>query len=516
MSSTQFVERGDRLVKCFSACLNPGNVGADSRGVLNFNHDSLGFITPTAQDGSGPEYAGITFGYWQGAAYWLGQRNLLWGYSATNYATSTFSADTLLGYQPSGQDFAVDPGGNPTLVNGRSIPWTGVGQAGATIGTAGPLNYVDGAATYPAALTFSDVSVLRATSPVGTWPISFFIGNPTTTDVRAQFSWATNSAGVSANFGVWVPSIGSQLASKLLTANTGGAMHDDSLLVPANASTADRLCQLYALQTWNDTGGVSGGTKGPIIFSGIFWTKAGVDPSNSSGGPSGFAATTYYAHGGYTGTQTNSEQYAIGSIPLAEYMRAMTGTSGIRARYWVDFWCLMGHDILGSHNSFMPTDTGVPDSHDPASITSTGPIESSGAGVVQNLSTHCALVIDAWVNKLGRSLADLVIVAGFYHSNNSVLALQQTAEQAIADAINAGTDPNLSRVVLLRGTRDVTPTEIFANIWYNGPSQTDQAHFSTAGFLGYPARSMAALQQAFNGASGAFAGGLAKEMLLLT
>lgn len=502
MASTAFVEKAERLTKCFAACLNPSHVGADNRGIICFHQDSLGFIAPTKQDGTGPEYAGITFGYWSGVGNWLGQRGMLWGYNATNYATSTFNTDSLLGYQPSGQDFAGDPGGNPTLISGDSIPWTGIGQAGASIGTCGPLNYVDGAATYPSALTFSDVSILRATSPVGTWPISFFIGNPTTTDVRVQWSWKTNSAGVSANFGVWVPSIGSQLASKLLTANTGGFWHDDSLLVPANASTADRLCQLYALQTWNDTSGASGGTKGPIAFSGIFWTVAGVDPSNSSGGPPGFAIAVYYAHGGYTGTQVNSEHAAIGVKPAAEHMRAMTGTNGIRARFWIDVFALLGHDILGSHNSFAPGDTGVGDSHDPASITSTGPIESSGAGVVQNLSTFIQARLAAWVTRLGRDPADYRCIAGFYHSSSGVLSLQQAAEQAIADAINAGTNPYMQYVVLIRGTKVVTPSEIFANIWYNcslgSPGQTDQAHLSSAGFLGYPARMMNALVDSQN------------------
>lgn len=498
-SSSALVTGADRLTKVFGACLNPANVGAANRGIICFHDNSLGFITPTAQDGSGPEYTGVTFGYGMGVSFWLGARGQLWGYSATNYATSTFNSEYSLGYNPAGQDFAVDPGGNPTLVAGRSIAWTGVGQAGASIGTCGPLHYVDGAATYPPSLTFSYASALHASATIGAsnWPLSFLIGDPKTTDLRVQFSWATNSAGVSANPGVWIFGTGVQLVSKLITSNTGGSFHDDSLLVPANASTVDRSFQLYATQTYSDSSGASGGTKGPILFSGIFWTKATVDPSNSSGGPSGFAVGTYYAHGGYTGTQVNSEQTAIGVKPAAEYMRAMTGTASCRAKYWIDVWSLLGHDILGIHNSFKTGDTGVPDSHDPLSITSTGPIESSGAGVVQNLSTFVQLRLAAWVTELGRDPADYRCIAGFYHTSSGVATLQAAAEQAIADAINAGTDPNMQYVVLVRGTKAATYGELLANIWYNGPSQSDVAHLSTAGFIGYPARCMAALVQAF-------------------
>lgn len=508
MASTALVEHGERLVKCFSACLNTAHVGAASRCILDFSHDSLGFITPTKQDGSGPEYAGITFGYWMGAAYWLGLRGLLWGYSGTNWATSTFNSEYLLGYSPAGQDFASDPGANPGFVLNRSIPWTGVGNAGASIGTCGPLHYVDAARIYPAALTFSGALTVHALSPIGTssWPINFFIGNPTTDDINIQYSYATDTGWVGpANVGCYIAFSGFQLAGKPISVGTSQAMVDDYLIVPANASTGDRTFQLYQTQVWNDSGGVTGGTKGPILFSGIFATHRSIKTDSPTTGKSGFCVSTYYAHGGYTGTQVNSECAAIGVGPRAEYMRAMTGNNGCRAKFFISVWCLLGHDIVGTHNSFTPSDTGVADSHNPASITSTGAIESSGAGVVQNLSTHVQQDLAAW-DLLGRDRADYRCIAGFYHSNSTVLSLQRTAEQAIADAITAGTDPYMQYVVLIRGTQFVTPAEILASIWYNGPAQSDVAHFDKDGFLGYPARGMAALAQAVDAANAGSSG----------
>lgn len=505
MASTALVTGADRLIKCFGACLNPAHVGAANRGVMDFDDNSLGFLIPTKQDGSGPEYPGVSIGYWVGVAYWLGGLGLLWGLNATNYTNSTFGSANALGSTGGAQDFASDPGANPGFILNRSVAWTGVGQAGASVGLCGPLHYVDAARVYPAALTFSPARTITATATLGSgnWPLSFLIGNPTTDDFNFHYSYATDTGWTGpANVGCYIPFSGFQLAQKTISVGTAQAMVDDYLIVPANASTGDREFQLYATQTWNDSGGATGGTKGPILFSGIMPTHKSIKTDLPLTGKSGFAVSVWYAHGGYTGTQVNSECAAIGVGPRAEYMRAVTGNNSCRAKYFLNFWCLLGHDIVGTHNSFRPSDTGVADSHDPASITSTGPIESSGAGVVQNLSTHVQQDLAAWVTTLGRDPADYKCIAGFYHSNSTVLAVQQAAEQAIADAITAATDPNMAYVILVRGTKAVTPTEIFNNVWYNGPAQSDTPHFDTAGFLGFPARCMNALFQAFQQASG--------------
>lgn len=475
MASSAYVHRYDRIQPILQATAS--GTGKTNRGHWLVYTDSNGFITPQKNSDGSAETTDQPGGNWEGITWGLKARGYtIWGLQLCYGTIGSFSSDNSFAVFPaeSTSGVSIDPS-TAGFLSTSSFPY-------AAANFAGWIEYVPAGGPWPADNSIGTTSSYLHTTDqyVGssTWVNRYPIGDPKTTDVRLVFSYATNSA-VNAWVGVSKFSQG-VLVDKNLTANTAAAFVDTYLTVPANSAQYDLQFQLFSRYTHQSVG--------PILFGGYQWCVSTIDPTGPTAGPCGWAVSPVYSKGGDTFALCLSALVSAGAAARREYFRAAVRSS----KYLVISALFMGNDAGSGNNSFVYGDTpGAP----------SGPANNTAAGAVQNFKTFCQYVEED-LTAIGFDLANLCIVYGPYHTRTSApnVTLHPVFEQAVCDWIDTGATYS-THACVVRGSRLASGETMLANIWYNNLAQSDQAHRSVAGYLGFDQYGVNALMNQFGQAS---------------
>lgn len=300
-------------------------------------------------------------------------------------------------------------------------------------------------------------------------------------------NWHTSFYIPGTNPGAFRPNVRLQLSltsisSPLDYTTATGGITDIVIPIPTNSSTTTRGCQPFRINQAAASGNIYLG------YNQI------VNPTQLVGA----AVTPFYNQGGYSLVDCvrdltyvrNQRSLCIQEV-FRQANRAVTpGEESL-------IWCTQykGNDL--SDNGAAIDVTGA----------ATGPASNTYAGYRMNMETMLTVIYEEWV-AAGYNPARLWFWDRAYHPQVGYEG-QVDFEDASADVAASLDHPAFQRLFVIRGSQLITPAEMAALGWYNNPV-SDRGHLSSAGFVGFSEREVAALYA--TAATGGSGGGGSSRM----